>query len=81
VARSIPGFRIPGGLWTKFAPEEYTTIDVFLDNPGKAWQLYRALGKTLIGKKPSQAHQVLARFEEQGYYLNGVVTQNIDNLQ
>jgi NAD-dependent deacetylase len=79
VASGIPDFRSPGGLWTKFAPQEYATIDVFLDNPGKAWQLYRALGKTLTGKKPSLAHQVLADFEEHGY-LKGIVTQNIDNL-
>lgn len=79
VASGIPDFRSPGGLWTTFAPDEYATIDVFLDNPGKAWQLYRALGKTLTGKKPSQAHRGLADFEEHGY-LKGIVTQNIDNL-
>jgi NAD-dependent deacetylase len=67
VASSILDFCSLGGLWTKFAPQEYATIDVLLDNPGKTWQLYRALGKTRIGKKPNQAHQVLARCGEQGY--------------
>lgn len=79
VASGIPDFRSPGGLWSKFSPQEYATLDVFLENPGKAWSLYRALGKKLVDKKPSRAHQVLAELEEQGY-LNGIVTQNIDNL-
>ncbi len=33
----------------------------------------------MLGKKPNQAHQVLADFE-QGGFLKGLVTQNVDNL-
>jgi NAD-dependent deacetylase len=79
VGSGIPDFRSPGGLWTVFSPEEYATIDVFLQNPQKAWGLYRELGKGLLDKKPNKAHHVLADLEEQGY-LKGIVTQNIDNL-
>lgn len=79
VGSGIPDFRSPGGLWSVFSPEEYATIEVFHRHPAKAWELYRALGKTLLGKKPNPAHRALAKLEQHGW-LNGIVTQNIDNL-
>lgn len=79
VGSGIPDFRSPGGLWSIFAPDEYATLDVFYRDPEKAWQLYRALGNTLLGKICNPAHQALAALEERGL-LAGVVTQNVDNL-
>lgn len=79
VGSGIPDFRSPGGLWSVFSPEEYATLDVFRRAPAKAWQLFRALGKVLVGKKPNHAHEVLAEMEGMGL-LAGIVTQNIDNL-
>ncbi len=79
VNSGIADFRSPGGIWTIFSPEEYATLGVFLKNPQKAWQLYREMGKGLLGKKPNQAHLVLADFEHKGF-LKGLVTQNVDNL-
>lgn len=79
VASGIPDFRSPGGLWTMFSPEEYATIEVFHRDPAKAWQLYRALGQNLLGKKPNPAHLALAELEQRGW-VRGVITQNVDNL-
>lgn len=79
VGSGIADFRSPGGVWTIFSPDEYATLDVFLRNPQKAWTLYRAMGKGLIGKKPNSAHLVLAELEKNGL-LKGLVTQNVDNL-
>ena len=79
VNSGIADFRSPGGVWTIFSPDEYATLNVFLKNPQKAWKLYREMGKSLFGKKPNQAHQVLADFERNGF-LKGLVTQNVDNL-
>lgn len=79
VGSGIPDFRSPGGLWTVFSPEEYATIEVFSRNPAKAWELFRALGKILEGKRPNAAHRALAQLEQQGV-LHGIVTQNIDAL-
>jgi len=79
VGSGIPDFRSAGGLWSVYSPDEYATLDVFYNNPEKAWLLFRALGNTLLGKKYNPAHQVLADLEERGL-LDGVVTQNVDNL-
>lgn len=79
VGSGIPDFRSPGGLWTVFFPEQYATIEVFRDNPAKAWELFRALGKVLVGKEPNPAHRALAELEALGL-LAGIITQNIDNL-
>jgi len=79
VNSGIADFRSPGGVWTVFSPDEYATLNVFLKKPEKAWELYREMGKGLLGKKPNQAHQVLADFEENNL-LKGLVTQNVDNL-
>ncbi|TKB25613.1 RNA polymerase subunit sigma [Desulfopila sp. IMCC35006] len=79
VNSGIADFRSPGGVWTIFSPDEYATLNVFLKNPQKAWKLYREMGKGLLGKKPNQAHKVLADFEHNGL-LRGLVTQNVDNL-
>lgn len=79
VGSGISDFRSPGGVWTIFAPEEYATLSVFVNNPKKAWQLYRELGKGLLGRKPNPAHMALAEFEEKKL-LQTVITQNVDNL-
>jgi NAD-dependent deacetylase len=79
VASGIADFRSPGGLWTRFSPEEYATLEIFLQNPQKAWELYRTLGQELLDKKPNKAHLVLAELEKNNL-LKGIVTQNVDNL-
>ena len=79
VGSGIADFRSPGGLWSVFAPDEYATLEVFLSDPQKAWQLYRQMGRSLLGKKPNRAHRVLADFENDGI-LKGLITQNVDNL-
>ena len=79
VGSGIADFRSPGGLWSRFSPEEYATLEVFLHNPKKAWQLYRKLGRELQGKNPNKGHRVLADLESRGI-LKGIITQNVDNL-
>jgi NAD-dependent deacetylase len=79
VGSGIPDFRSPGGLWSVFAPEEYATLEVFYENPEKAWELYRALGRVISDKKANQAHRALAELEQKGI-LRGIVTQNVDAL-
>jgi NAD-dependent deacetylase len=75
----IPDFRSQDGLWSVFDPDEYATLSTFLNDPQKAWRMYRALGMTVQGKEPGAAHRALARLENTGQ-LAGVITQNIDGL-
>ena len=79
VESGIPDFRSAGGIWAKYPPEQYATIDAFMHAPARVWAMWRELGAQLAGAAPNAAHQALARMEEIGA-LEAVVTQNIDNL-
>lgn len=79
VESGIPDFRSPGGLWERFNPMEYATIDAFETDPGKVWQMLRELSRVVTEARPNPAHAALSRLEELGL-LSGIVTQNIDNL-
>jgi NAD-dependent deacetylase len=75
----IPDFRSSGGLWEKFDPMEYGTIDAFLRTPEKVWEMIKEMNALLESAGPNPAHTGLARLEELGV-LSGIITQNIDNL-
>jgi len=79
VESGIPDFRSPGGIWSKYPPEEFATIQAFHTNPGKVWGLWRDLGEQVAGCRPNPAHEALARLEEWGR-LKAIITQNVDNL-
>lgn len=76
----IPDFRSPGGLWTKFDPEDFT-IDKFLTSPETRQKQWRFLlsGDLLKDAGPNAAHEAIAELEELGR-LDCVITQNIDYL-
>lgn len=75
----IPTFRGAQGLWEKYDPEEYATIQAFRRNPAKVWGMLIKLDQTLREARPNPAHFALARLEEMGR-LSALVTQNIDGL-
>lgn len=79
VESGIPDFRSAAGLWAKYPPEEFATIDAFRANPDKVWRMWRSLGESLLGAAPNPAHVALAQLEAAGR-IHAVVTQNIDNL-
>ena len=76
----IPDFRSPGGLWTKFDPEDFT-IDKFLSSPETRRKQWRFLlsSDLLKDAAPNAAHKAIAELEALGR-LDCVITQNIDNL-
>jgi NAD-dependent deacetylase len=76
----IPDFRSPGGIWTKFDPEDFT-IQKFLSSPEtrkKQWDVLLE-GGLITDAEPNRAHRAVAELEKMGK-LTCVVTQNIDNL-
>ncbi len=80
VESGIPPFRGPGGLWEKIDPMQYATIDAFLKDPARVWDvLLRDMKSLLETARPNPAHQGLARLEELGI-VKTVITQNVDGL-
>lgn len=76
----IPTYRGEGGLWTKYDPSKYASIESFIEDPSYYWNFFREVRyATLMKAKPNRAHLALAELEERGI-LKAVITQNIDGL-
>lgn len=79
VESGIPDFRSASGLWSKYDPAEYATIDAFRSNPERVWEMLREMDKVVGGAKPNDAHSGMGELETMGC-LHWIITQNIDNL-
>lgn len=79
VESGIPDFRSPTGIWAKYPPEEYATIDAYLANPAKVWRFWKDIAQDFADCGPNPAHYALAALEKHGH-LEAIVTQNIDAL-
>jgi NAD-dependent deacetylase len=75
----IPDFRSPTGLWARFDPLEYGSIEAFRRDPLRVWSFYKPRVAMLTGAEPNAAHLALAELERLGL-VEAVVTQNIDLL-
>jgi len=79
VGSGVPDFRSAGGLWQRFDPAFYASIDAFVSEPDRVWEMFRAVDELLQRARPNAAHHALAALERVGA-LRGLVTQNIDGL-
>jgi NAD-dependent deacetylase len=79
VDSGIPDFRSRGGLWERFDPMEYATIEAFEADPHRVWRMFAELQALVVNARPNPGHLALSRLEHAGV-LEGIVTQNVDNL-
>src|SRR4029079_11567660 len=63
----IPDFRSPTGLWAKFDPLEYGSIEAFRADPRKVWSFYKPRVAMLTEAEPNAAHLALAELERLGF--------------
>ena len=75
----IPDFRSPTGIWARYDPMEYASIEAFQRDPVKVWDFYARRLDMLATAEPNAAHHALAQLESAGW-VSAVVTQNIDLL-
>lgn len=75
----IPTFRSKGGLWEKYDPAVYASIDVFNSDPSKYWTIRGDFIRHYDDYLPNPAHMALAELEAMGI-VRCVITQNIDGL-
>jgi NAD-dependent deacetylase len=75
----IPTFRSKGGLWDKFDPAVYASIEAFRQDPSKYWSIRGEFIRNYDAYQPNAGHLALAEMEAMGL-LRHVITQNIDGL-
>jgi NAD-dependent deacetylase len=79
VESGIPDFRSAGGLWARYDPSEYATIQAFRRNPEKIWDMLRDMDQLIVQARPNPAHLGMGEMEKLGF-LHYIITQNVDNL-
>jgi NAD-dependent deacetylase len=75
----IATFRSKGGLWEKYDPMIYASIEAFREDPAKYWTIRGEFIRDYDTYQPNKAHLALAELEKMGI-VQHVITQNIDGL-
>ncbi|MBX7257795.1 MAG: NAD-dependent deacylase [Candidatus Hydrogenedentes bacterium] len=75
----IPTFRGADGIWKKYPPEIFASIDAYLRDPDRVWAFWCELSASLHGCNPNAGHSALAQLESSGK-IQAIITQNIDSL-
>ena len=75
----IPDFRSPGGIWSRYDPEDFTIQRFVADKEARKrnWEVRKEL--VSADYQPNPAHHAIRELEELGK-LSCVITQNIDGL-
>ena len=77
----IPDFRSPGGIWTKYDPQEFTYQNFVANRAHREryWKMSLEIHPVLAAAEPNAAHCAVAELERRGH-VRAVITQNIDGL-
>ena len=75
----MPTFRSKGGMWEKYDPAVYASIEIFKQDPSKYWTIRGDFIRNYDSYSPNAGHYALVGIEQMGI-LNSVLTQNIDGL-
>lgn len=73
----IETFRDENGVWSKFDPMIWATVEGFLSQPADVWNWYEERRFTIRNSQPNAGHLALAKMEPLFESL-AVATQNID---
>jgi NAD-dependent deacetylase len=75
----IDTFRSKDGLWEKYDPLVYASIEVFRQDPSKYWTIRGDFIRNYDEFHPNPGHYALSELEKMGF-VRSVITQNIDGL-
>jgi NAD-dependent deacetylase len=77
----IPDFRSPGGVWSRFDPDDFTYQQFLHSEEGRKrhWQLLKQMGEMMAVNEPNPAHHAIAELQKLGK-LDCVITQNVDGF-
>lgn len=75
----IPDFRSPGGIWTKYAPIEFSDFLASEEMRRESWRRKFATDAVMRQAEPNAGHRAVARLVERGQ-CRAVITQNVDGL-
>lgn len=79
VESGIPDFRGKNGLWSKYDPSKYASIEAFMSDPSEVWRMLKDMDDLISRAEPNPAHIGLGKLEKMGF-LDYIITQNVDNL-
>ena len=75
----IPDFRSSTGYYSKMDPINALSKDILLGNPERFYKEGYMILNDIYDKEPNEGHKALKKLEDLGL-VQGIITQNIDNL-
>lgn len=75
----IEDFRSPGGFWSRHQPVWFKDFLQQEDARRRFWRQRHEMIPSMLAASPNAGHLALAQLEATGH-LNGIITQNIDEL-